>query len=74
MRFNYTVLPFQGQNSASAAAQQLQQVLNHYAERGWEFVGVETIDTFVPAGCLGSLFGAKSAVVPFNVVVFRAPA
>ena len=63
----YTVVPFtanitRGQGSADAA-QQLEQMINHYSQQGWEYVRLESVSTIIttPAdsGCLG--FGATAA-------------
>ena len=57
----YTVVPFtanivRGQG-ASEAADQLSQMINHYAEQGLEYVRLESVSTIVTtpaaAGCFG---------------------
>ena len=57
----YTVVPFtanivRGQG-ASDAAQQLEQMINSYAQQGWEYVRLESVSTIITtpatAGCLG---------------------
>lgn len=57
----YTVVPFtanitRGQGTTEAA-QQLEQMINHYAGQGWEYVRLESVSTIITtpanAGCLG---------------------
>lgn len=61
---SYKVVPFNAQiqsgEGADRAAAQLESLINQYANTGWSFHGLETIDTTVvtPAtpgtsGCLG---------------------
>ena len=76
----YMVMPFtanitKGQGAADAA-QQLSQMVNHYAQQGWEYVRLESVSTIVTtpanAGCLG--FGATPASHAETIVymaVFR---
>ena len=76
----YTVVPFtanitRGQG-ATDAAQQLSQVINHYAQQGWEYVRMESVSTIITtpanAGCAG--FGAtpaSQAQTTVYMVVFR---
>lgn len=58
---NYTVVPFtanivRGQGAAEAA-DQLSQMINHYAGQGLEYVRLESVSTIVTtppnAGCFG---------------------
>lgn len=77
----YTVVPFtasiiKGQG-ADAAAQQLSQMVNHYAGKGMEYVRLESVSTIIttPAdsGCFG--FGgtpAASVETVVYMVVFKA--
>ena len=77
---NYTVVPFtanivRGQG-ATEAADQLSQMINHYASQGLEYVRLESVETIVTtpgvAGCFG--FGGTPAFsVPtiYYMVVFK---
>jgi len=72
----YKVVPFTaaiGQNDdASAAANQLQALANEMASKGWEYVGLEQVETYIAgdSGCFG--FGAKPAkTTSVSMAVFR---
>jgi len=76
----YTVVPFtanimRGQGAAEAA-DQLSQMINHYAAQGLEYVRLESVSTIVTtppnAGCFG--FGgtpASSIETVLYMVVFK---
>jgi hypothetical protein len=57
----YTVVPFTANitigQGAVDAAQQLEQMINYYAQQGWEYVRLESVSTIINtpanAGCLG---------------------
>jgi hypothetical protein len=56
-------------------ADDLENVIQKYAEQGWEFMQVETLGTYVDGtnGCFG--LGAKPGFhVEFQMVVFQRPA
>jgi hypothetical protein len=71
---NYTVVPFtaniiRGQG-ANEAADQLSQMINHYAGQGLEYVRLESVETIITtpanAGCFG--IGATPATYePVNL-------
>lgn len=76
----YTVVPFTanitlGQGAADAA-QQLSQMINHYAQQGLEYVRLESVSTIITtpanAGCfgLGATPASQSETVVY-MVVFR---
>ena len=75
-QYEFRVLPFvanitQQQGSAEAASQ-LQQVISQYSGQGWEFVRLETVETFIngDSGCLG--FGSTdSRWERYKVIVIR---
>lgn len=56
---NYKVVPFPAsitsEGNATAAAQQLQTLIDSYTLDGWEYVRLEHVDTFVAGnnGCFG---------------------
>jgi len=61
---------------ADAAAEQLEEMINHFASQGWDYVRLESVSTIVTnpgnAGCAG--FGAvpaTSAETIVYMVVFR---
>ena len=77
---NYTVVPFtanivRGQG-ATEAADQLSQMINHYAGQGLDYVRLESVQTIVTTpgatGCFG-FGGTPTTSVPIFVymVVFR---
>jgi hypothetical protein len=56
---------------ASPAAGYLEDVVNQWAQQGWEFYSVETIGVVERPGCLAALLGAKSTATDYYVIVFR---
>lgn len=72
----YHVVPFtanivRGQGG-DAAAKQLADVINHYAQQNWEYVRLESVRTIIgaTAGCMG--FGATPAIETIvYMIVFR---
>jgi len=64
-KYHYMVAPFHGQIRAGQGIEQvssqLQELINHYAGYGWEFVQVGTVSLTVSQGCLASLFGSGSS-------------
>ena len=53
------------------AAAYLQDLANQMSRDGWEFYRVDTVGVVTSPGCLGSLFGAKTALTEYFVVTFR---
>jgi hypothetical protein len=75
MTYRYFVAPFVGKlqfgRKVEEVSKQLEGVINHYAEHGWEFVEVAQVDMIVAPGCLAALLGAKESTVSYNQVIFR---
>jgi hypothetical protein len=74
----YKVVPFTAnlthQGQASQAASQLEQVITQYVSEGWDYVRLESVDTYIAAdnGCFG--IGAKPpAKISISMIVFRKP-
>lgn len=72
----YKVVPFVAKinqdQTTSAVADQLQALINEQSSGGWEYVRMESVDTFVApdAGCFG--IGAKPGYnTSFSMVVFK---
>ena len=72
----YRVMPFvaslSSKEGSSAAAQQLERLCNEQTAQGWEFMGLETVETFIAgsSGCFG--IGATPSVsTSFSMAVFR---
>ena len=72
----YKVVPFMASvtrdKGASAAAEQLEQLVMNFASNGWEYVRLESVETYVAgtAGCFG--LGAQPAhMTSVSMVVFR---
>lgn len=74
-KYHYLVAPFHGHIRAGQGIQevssQLQDLINHYAAYGWEFVQVGSVSLTVNEGCLASLFGRGSSQHSYDQVVFR---
>ena len=68
-------VPFQAKvkasDTAEAASDQLQAVINHYTSEGWEFVQLGSVSIEVKAGCLAGLFGAQSSFAQHDQIIFR---
>jgi hypothetical protein len=74
-KYQYQVVPFIGKikssQSAGEVSAQLQAVINQYAAQGWEFYQLNDVNIEVQPGCLAGLFGAKTAYVLLDQVIFR---
>ncbi|OOF67241.1 DUF4177 domain-containing protein [Rodentibacter caecimuris] len=57
----------------NGAAIYLQEIVNEYAQNGWEFMRVDEIGVQEKPGCLASLFGAKAIPTTYYVITFRKP-
>jgi hypothetical protein len=74
-KYHYLVAPFHGNIRAGQGIQevssQLQDLINHYAAYGWEFVQVGSVSLTVNEGCLAALFGHGTSQHSYDQVVFR---
>lgn len=61
------------EHRGNEAAAYLENVVNTYAEDGWEFYRIDTIGVSVKAGCLDALFGKKDVLSSFYVISLRKP-
>jgi hypothetical protein len=72
----YRVIPFVasvGTNEGSSqAAAQLEALIKSWADQGWEYVRLESVETYVAgnAGCLG-LGATPAQLVSYAMAVFR---
>jgi len=73
---DYKVVPFvasitQSDGSAAAAAQ-LQGLVTQFAQEGWEYVRLESVETFVAGtnGCFG-LGASPAKMTSVSMIVFR---
>lgn len=73
---NYKSIPFTaritGQNTSRNVASQLQAVIDKQTRSGWEFVKIETVETFVAAnnGCFG-LGGNPAFFTTYSLIIFQ---
>lgn len=72
----YKVIPFiaaiSHKEGAASAASQLQTLITEQASQGWEYVRLESVETFVAgsSGCFG--FGAApSTTTSYSMAVFK---
>jgi hypothetical protein len=76
-RYEYQVVPFQGQIKSGGSAQevsvQLQNLVNQYATQGWELFIIQDVKIQVTPGCLASLFGAGASYISYDQIIFRRP-
>ena len=72
----YHVVPFVasiGTNEGSAqAASQLEALIKSWTDQGWEYVRLESVETYIAgdAGCLG-LGATAPRVVSYSMAVFN---
>ena len=61
-----------GQDSATKAAEQLQELINEMKVDGWDFESVENITTHVAgdSGCFG-IGGSPDRLTSFQMVLFK---
>ena len=64
-------IPVSRSQEGTAAAEYMEEVVNAQAAEGWEFYRVDEIGIEVKPGCLSSIFGRKSEMVPYYVLTFR---
>lgn len=55
-------------NIKTAAADYLEDLVNEYAEQGWEFYRIDKFSTEEKEGCMS---GGKLTMRSYNVVTFR---
>jgi hypothetical protein len=74
----YKAIPFTAQisqiDTTKKVAQQLEALINDNANSGWEYVGLETVETQVApdAGCFGLGIGAKPGfTTSYKIAIFR---
>lgn len=76
-KYHYLVAPFHGHIRAGQGmdqvSSQLEDLINHYAAYGWEFVQIGRVSLTVNQGCLAGLFGSASTQYSYDQVVFRQP-
>lgn len=58
-------------HTGNEAAVYLENVVNEYAEDGWEFYRIDSIGVEVQPGCLASLVGQKAESSTYYVITFR---
>ena len=75
--YQYNVVPFIGKitakESAQNVAEQLKSLINTWAQQGWEFYRIDSVQIQISPGCLASLLGAKASYMNFDQVIFRWP-
>jgi len=73
LQVSSTVVARTFQESEDAAAIYLEQIINRWARRGWEFYRMDTMQIAVLPGCLGRLLGARNEYFPEYVITLRRP-
>jgi len=73
--YTYKVVPFigtiKGKQSAADVSQQLQVAIENESTNGWELHQVGKTDIAVKPGCIAGLFGAKTAYMSFDQIIFK---
>ena len=80
--YEYKVVPFIGRlksgvfnvENAEKVSEQLQQLIDTYAQQGWEFYRIDPVQIQIQPGCLAGLFGQRVSWINFDQVIFRRPA
>lgn len=59
-----------------AAVQEYENLVNKYAAEGWEYVSVDSIESFYKQGCLASIpiigaFFRSDELIKFKMIIFR---
>lgn len=76
-RFVYTVIPFmgsiKGKQNAKDVSNQLQELINSYAQKGWQFHSMAEVNIEVTPGCLAGLFGNGREYTKYDQAVFCRP-
>lgn len=73
---HYKVIPFVAnvgnQQGSMVASNQLEELINQMALDGWEYVGLESVETYIEGnnGCFG-LGAVPGRVTSFSMLVFR---
>jgi hypothetical protein len=71
----YKVVPFIGTMKANGSTQevaaQLEAAINQNSTDGWEFHTLNDVSIEVRPGCLAGLFGAKTAYIQFDQLIFK---
>jgi hypothetical protein len=62
---------FAAPDPAATAAGYVEQIINQYAQQGWEFVGISEMSVTERPGCLAALFGGKATLTFYNLLTFR---
>jgi uncharacterized protein with von Willebrand factor type A (vWA) domain len=74
----YKVVPFTAnlshQDQAPQAASQLEKVIGQYSSQGWEYVRLESVDTYITAdaGCFW-IRAKPAANISISMIIFRKP-
>ena len=77
MRYEYKMIQVpphfvtQRKNIATAAAEYLQEVVNKYADEGWEFFRIDDFSTEEQKGCLNLLGIGETKYYTYKVITFR---
>jgi hypothetical protein len=66
-----TTIDIGAKGQHDAAVKAYEQVINNGAEGGWEFVDIDSITSYKPVGCWGSLTGQKAETITFKMIIFR---
>lgn len=58
-------------HKGSEAAAYIQDIVNRFAEDGWEFYRIDSVGVSLQPGCLGGLSGQKAQNSIYYVISFR---
>jgi len=76
-KYKYKTVPFSGntqekdKTKGTTLAFQLDDLINKFADAGWEFDIVDSLTISISNGCLASFSGNPFSLQTYNVVIFR---
>lgn len=53
------------------AVKAYEEIINKGAQGGWEYVGIDSIRSYRPVGCLAAFSGKKDEAVEYKVLIFK---
>ena len=58
-------------HKGNEAAAYLENIVNEYATKGWEFYRIDSVGVSLQPGCFDSIFGKKEESSIYYVITFR---
>jgi len=58
-------------SDAQTVSAQLDSLIDHYAQQGWEFYSLEKVNIQIMPGCIGQMLGQNASYISLDQVIFR---